>query len=302
MRDACQMQVKSVVDEPGGSRGKPSEDRELVGTGVRFMRHSSDASRLGKISMGAEDRGYLLGVSLRAGHVRHIYQQHHFIVCEFVENSFYLRNLADRYLADFTGAFDFLLLEMSPLFLKRLAEEEGGQNVVDLRCSAGEMDLALSHMLRAVAPALDGSFDASTLFLDQLAIAIGMRLIERHSSAPRPAPKPLKALLSPSQLGRAKELLRSRLDKSVSITDVARDCGFSRGYFIRAFRQTTGHTPHRWLLGQRVDAARTLLAQSDLSLADVAIACGFSDQSHFTRIFSGITGTTPGSFRRASRV
>ncbi len=65
----------------------------------------------------------------------------------------------------------------------------------------------------------------------------------------------------------------------------------SRSYFIRAFRETTQRTPHQWLLERRVDQARELLKRSDRSLSDIAMACGFSDQSHFTRTFSQLVGT-----------
>jgi AraC-like DNA-binding protein len=61
-------------------------------------------------------------------------------------------------------------------------------------------------------------------------------------------------------------------------------CGPSRGYFIRGFKKTTGKAPHQWILSQRVERARGLLMKTDMSLADVALACGFADQSHFTRV------------------
>ncbi|MEF3129654.1 AraC family transcriptional regulator [Rhizobium leguminosarum] len=67
---------------------------------------------------------------------------------------------------------------------------------------------------------------------------------------------------------------------------------------IRAFRETTGMTPYQWVLRERIDRARNLLRTSKTPLAEVAIACGFADQSHFTRVFAGIVGTTPGNWRR----
>ena len=302
MPDVVQMQFPAGADRPGGVRGAIFGKRELVGAGIKFRRYSSVASDPGEVRTEAWNCGYLLGVSLRDGQMGLVYDQDRSSICEFAEHSYFLRKCPDGFRADLAGPFEFLLMEMSSSFLKRLSEEEDDRGVVHLRCSAGEVDPVLSHLLRAVAPALDGSFEAGSGFLNQLGIAIGTHLIERHSSATRLAEMPQKALLSPSQLRRAKELLRNHLDGAVSITDVARACGLSRGYFIRAFRQATGQTPHRWMQAQRVDSARGLLVESDLSLAEVAIACGFSDQSHFTRVFAGITGATPGSFRRASRV
>ena len=107
-----------------------------------------------------------------------------------------------------------------------------------------------------------------------------------------------KGSLSPAKLARAQELLLEKADLGVSIEEVANECDLSRG-FIRAFSRTTGRTPHQWLLEQRVTRARELIETSDMTLADIAIACGFADQSHLNRIFARIVGHPPGAWRRA---
>jgi AraC-like DNA-binding protein len=89
--------------------------------------------------------------------------------------------------------------------------------------------------------------------------------------------------------------------RNLAIADVANARGLSRGYFIRAFNETTGQTPHRWILSQRAERAREWLLGSELILVDVALSGGFSDQSHFTRIFSRMTGMLPGGWRRVAR-
>ena len=84
-----------------------------------------------------------------------------------------------------------------------------------------------------------------------------------------------------------------------ALDEVASACNLSRGTFLRSFRETTGKTPHQWLTQQRVEKARALLLDSTMPLSEVASACGFSDQSHFTRVFSVATGATPGVWRRS---
>ena len=69
-------------------------------------------------------------------------------------------------------------------------------------------------------------------------------------------------------------------------------------HFERAFRQTTGMPPHQWLTKHRVERAKALLSLGSLELAEIAEACGFADQSHFTRVFSRCEGVTPGRWRR----
>jgi AraC-like DNA-binding protein len=60
-----------------------------------------------------------------------------------------------------------------------------------------------------------------------------------------------------------------------------------------AFKQTIGETPYRWLLRQRAKVAKKMLAGSEKSIAEITIAGGFADQSHLTRVFSGIIGVPP---------
>jgi transcriptional regulator GlxA family with amidase domain len=98
---------------------------------------------------------------------------------------------------------------------------------------------------------------------------------------------------------RAKEVLSAHLDGRVPLKEVARACGLSVSYFSRAFRRSVGVTPHNWLLTLRVEVAKQKLREGRLSLRDVALACGFADQSHLTQVFTRLVGVSPGAWRRA---
>ena len=104
--------------------------------------------------------------------------------------------------------------------------------------------------------------------------------------------------LAPWQLKRAEALMSENLSVQVPLGQVAEECGLSVRHLARAFRQSTGVPPHRWLLDRRVERAKELLPNSDLSLSDVALACGFGDQSHFTRTFTAAVRLSPGVWRR----
>jgi AraC-like DNA-binding protein len=77
--------------------------------------------------------------------------------------------------------------------------------------------------------------------------------------------------------------------------------GLSVFHFAREFKQSTGVTPHEYLVQRRVKRAQNMLARTDFSLSDVALASGFSDQSHLTRHFRRMLGTTPREFRWTHR-
>lgn len=104
--------------------------------------------------------------------------------------------------------------------------------------------------------------------------------------------------LAPWQEHRATEMLEARLDGQVGIAELAKACGLSPSHFAHAFRRSTGMPPHHWLQHRRIDFARDLLKRTTMPLADVALACGYANQSHFGRVFTSLVGTSPGAWRR----
>lgn len=122
----------------------------------------------------------------------------------------------------------------------------------------------------------------------------------RGMSAESPlVPSRGRGSLAPWQERKAKALLTQRMAEDISIADVARECRLSRGHFCKAFKQSTGQSPHAWLTRHRISTAQSLLRSTQRPLADIALACGFGDQSHLTRTFSRVVGTPPGSWRRS---
>lgn len=108
-----------------------------------------------------------------------------------------------------------------------------------------------------------------------------------------------RPVLSDWQVKLAKTFLRSRLSQQVSIAEVASLCGLSTCYFIKAFTETVGVAPYSWLIAQRIERA-CLLIRRDQPLAQVALECGFTDQSHFTKAFARQIGMTPARWRQHS--
>lgn len=276
-------------------------DQSLRANGIGIHRKTMDKPQLHHVETEASARGVLLGISLRDGHRRRILDGSRASCHDFDKGSIYIRSFLDRYRADIQRPFDFVLLEISHASLERAIDEKDGKRVGSLAYVAGVRDQVLLNLAAALTPALEHPAGASTLFVDQLSIAMTSYLVETYGGAAATAPRTHR-LLSRAHEVRAKEMLRSRIDGSISITEIADACGLSRSYFIHAFRETTGYTPHQWLIAQRLEQARALLIDFDMPLADVAAACGFADQSHFTRVFSQHSGAPPGTWRRRMRV
>ena len=285
-------------DNLGCSSLHLQSSRELFGTNVAIHHKIHADPRLNQVVMPATDRGFLTGISLGSGHRRTIFHERHATTHDFAEGGIYVRNFADAYKADL-HAFNFLLLEVPRASLDETAYGLGQNRTPDLTCLPGERDPVLHHLALALLPVLERTHEADPLFVDQVAASFQTYLVSRYAGV-APRAQGLRRM-SRSQEALAKELLRENLNGDLLISDVATECGLSRGHFIKAFRETTGLTPHRWLTARRIDHAKALMGDRMLSLAEVAVACGFSDQSHFTRVFTRTVGVTPGAWRASAR-
>lgn len=97
---------------------------------------------------------------------------------------------------------------------------------------------------------------------------------------------------------RVRDYIDAHLHEDIMLVNLARATGWSVRHFARMFRQSTGQTPHNFIVLRRVERAKDLLKKHDLQLADIALTCGFADQSHFTTSFRKATGQTPLRWRR----
>ena len=163
--------------------------------------------------------------------------------------------------------------------------------------SAVASDPVVHHLGLCLDTARSRPSEMSPVCADHIASALEAYLRQAHNIVSLPPPA-VRGGLAPWQLRQAKQILISRLDEPISLAELARACKLSPGHFARAFRQTTGQPPHRWLMVQRIEKAKQLLVDSTLSLAQIAQKCGFADQSHFTRIFAQLVQSSPGQWRR----
>nr|WP_244618877.1 helix-turn-helix domain-containing protein [Rhizobium sp. 18065] len=285
------------VDSFGCPFDKLYTNQKIRGAGLTIQRKGSQEALLQQVATPASDRGFVVGVSTLPGHTRRIFHEYHATTHVFENDAVYIRRLGDDYKAELETPFDFVLLEISPNSLALIAEEADLSMVSALNTVTAQADPVLASLARALVPALQHPEKASALFIDQLATAIGTHVVQKYgdrvvSSGTR------TRKLSRAQENVAKSLMLDNLHGHVSVAELAQACSLSRGYFIHAFRETTGMTPYQWLLRERVAQARAMLLDTSSSLSEVAISCGFSDQSHFTRVFANVVGTTPGIWRR----
>lgn len=107
--------------------------------------------------------------------------------------------------------------------------------------------------------------------------------------------------LAPGALRRVRDHIEDRLAEKIELRELAAIAGLSECHFARAFKQSLGLPPHRYLILRRIAAAAELIKNTDQLLTDVSLRVGFCDQSHFTRVFARTTGETPSAFRHRHR-
>jgi AraC family transcriptional regulator len=184
--------------------------------------------------------------------------------------------------------------------LDAIADEANAPRIGDLsyKPGAGVNDVTISCLGNLLLPALCHPDQANPLFVDHVLLGVGVHVAQTYGGM-RPMSQPPRGGLAPWQERRAMEILRANIKRGVTLKEVARECGLSVGYFSHSFRRSLGVAPHKWLIEQRVVLSKEKLRDDGLSLSDVATECGFSDQSHLTRVFRQTVGVSPGAWRRA---
>jgi AraC family transcriptional regulator len=195
------------------------------------------------------------------------------------------------------SAFDIVQFYVPRIALDEFADENDGCRCETLDWPFGKVDLRLKDVASCLLPVLERPEVSSELYIDHLVLA-AHAYIARTYGGIKIAPSIVRGGLAPWQLHRATEVLKANLDGQITLSEVARECKLSISHFVRAFKQTTGQPPYRWLLQQRIDAAKELLLHSGLPMVEIALKCGFADQACFIRAFRKLLDTTPGEWRR----
>ena len=193
--------------------------------------------------------------------------------------------------------FDMVRFYMPQASLDSLAYERGARRVGGLQAPASGIHDPIMHgMALSLAASMVHPAETQALFVDYMALAFHAHAMQAFGGSP--GDRNRRGGLAPAQLQRVREAMEAGLDRPHSIERLAQECGLSSSHFAHAFKQTTGLAPHQWLTRRRIERARELLSRTGLELADIALACGFVDQSHFSRVFTRIEKASPGRWRR----
>ncbi len=178
-----------------------------------------------------------------------------------------------------------------------IGEHDLTRFLTSIRMRWGFQDVFLGAALARLVEELFSPRERGSLYADSLADAIALHLL-RDTTTMRKADAAKGHGLDPVALRVVCERIEASLCDGVSLEDLASEVGLSRYHFARAFKTSTGVSPHRYLTQRRVDKAKELLRATEMPMIDLALAVGFASQAHLCDWFRRLVGMSPGEFRR----
>jgi AraC family transcriptional regulator len=195
-----------------------------------------------------------------------------------------------------------LRLGLQPALIERVAQE------LDLPATRAQLvprlqlrDTRIEAIGWAVKADLEAAVPSDPLYIDLLANALAVRLIETAVGSSLEPPGRTVPTMPARQMRRLTEFIESHLDRRLHLADLAQVAGLSATRLKTLFRNSTGMPVHQYVIRRRVEHARALLATTAMPASEVAAAAGFAHQSHMASTMRRLLGHTPGDIARQAR-
>jgi AraC family transcriptional regulator len=212
---------------------------------------------------------------------------------------FFMPAGADAFWRSRTGTSKVMHLTVGPPWLERAAEAAG----ITLPRGAlpilpGIADPKIRWLLRRMHAALTVARPLDRLFGEQAAVLAATELVRVISDSD--GVRIRRYALSPGRVARIKGFVEENLQRDIGLAELADIARLSRFHFARSFRAETGLSPHQWVMDRRCERAKRMMTDTQLTLGEIALACGFAHQAHFTNAFRKLNGIPPGRWRASA--
>jgi AraC family transcriptional regulator len=205
--------------------------------------------------------------------------------------------LCDRHVGEWVGVMAAPHLQLGISDVPLMAASDGAYGEVELRPQRKFADPRLGALVAAAHAEMVAGFPSGRLFLDSIEQAMAVALVNGHAVRHRPV-QISRGGLGSARLRRIKEFVLAKIEDDLSLDEMAQTVGLSTAHFARMFRKSTGETPHRFVLRQRLERAKAMLRAPNARVLDVAVACGFKTQQHFAQVFRDVCGVSPTEYRQ----
>jgi AraC family transcriptional regulator len=206
-----------------------------------------------------------------------------------------MRRDAEIQSAEASNSFPLMVMQLDNSRLQTIAPD----HVLTIEKSLGSAKITkddrLSALMSAMFAEVKEGCRAGRLYAESISLALLAYLAGRYAT-PRP-PDNCEASLSPAQRRALIDYIRANLTENISVTELAGLVQMSPSHFARVFKASFGVTPYRFVMQERIDGSKDMLAGTKLTASEVAIAFGFASQSHFVKVFRQFTGVTPKQYQ-----
>jgi AraC family transcriptional regulator len=189
-----------------------------------------------------------------------------------------------------------VMMAIDPKFLAQSVEETAHLDDVALTPHWELKDRHIAALMMALRADLEDGQPAGHLYGEMLATTLAAYLVKRFAVHPVNC-KPTPHGLPRTRAKRVLDYISAHVASEVRLEDLATVAGMSQHHFSEMFRRSIGVSPHQYVIAQRVECAKRMLRESDLSILDIALSAGFADHTHFTKTFRRLVGMTPRAFR-----
>lgn len=191
---------------------------------------------------------------------------------------------------------EVLSMTLEPSFVIKALQESVNPERVELVMHRGQNDPLIREILLALKVELEAGCPSGRLYGEAMGTALAVHLLKTYTT-PKLTTFHFEHGLPQHKLTQVLEYIQTHLERDIRLHDLAALTGISQYYFCRLFKRSLGVTPHQYVLQQRIERSKQLLKQKNLALTDIALMCGFKNQSQLTTVFRKTTGATPKSFR-----
>jgi AraC family transcriptional regulator len=191
---------------------------------------------------------------------------------------------------------EFSVIAICPTLLNQTTQELM-QREIELIPQFSIDDPVIQQLALALKTEIQTGCMSGRLYGESLGTALAARLVQNYAVS-KPSLEFKANILPQSQLERIIDYMKANLTQDLSILDLATLTNMSKSHFSRSFKQSVGVAPYQYLMQQRVERAKQLLKQQAISISDIALDCGFANQTHLTKVFRQVTGVTPKAYQK----